>query len=97
MMSDDENPHRIANDAKQKMVWKTMEADAAKIALADGKRLGPLCRLRHEAPQLGVKVVCKLPAGDALVILHDRVNIGVNLWMQDEPHQRRRSLICRSS
>ncbi len=37
MMSNDKNPHGIAYDAKQKMVRETMEVDAAKVALADGK------------------------------------------------------------
>ena len=81
MMSDDENPHRIANDAKQEMVRETMQVGATKIALANGKRLGALCRLQHETPQLGVKIVRKLQAGDPLVILHNRVDIGVNLRM----------------
>jgi hypothetical protein len=87
MMSHDKDPHGIADDAKQKVVGKAMEVHAAKVALTDGKRFGPLCRLQHEVPQLGVEVVRKLATGDALVILHDRVNIGVNLRMQDEPHQ----------
>ena len=81
MMSDDENPHRIANDAKQEMVGETMQVRATKLALANGKRLWALCRLQHETPQPGVKTVRKFQAGDPLVILHNRADIGVNLWM----------------
>ena len=81
MMSDDENPHRIANDAKKEMVRETMQVGATKIALANGKRLGALCRLQHETPQLAVKIVRELRAGDPLVILHNRMDIGVNLRM----------------
>ena len=87
MMTNDKNPHCIADGAKKKVVRETMEVDAAKVALADGKRLGPLGCVQHEAAQLGIKIVRKLPAGDALVILHDGVNIGVNLPVQDEPPQ----------
>jgi hypothetical protein len=55
---------------------------------------GRSAAVQHEAPYLGVEIVSKLPAGDALVILHDGVNIGVDLPVQDEPHQPRLSLIC---
>ena len=97
MMSDDENPDCVAGDAKEKVVGKAMEVHAAKVALTNGKRFGPLCRVHHEAAQLGVETVCKLLALDALVILHDRVHIGVNSRMQDKPHQPRRARICWSS
>ena len=49
MMSDNQNPHRIANDAKKKVIRKAMKVDAAKVALADGKGFGPLDRRQHEA------------------------------------------------
>lgn len=49
MMTNDENPHRIAGNAEKKMVRETMEVDAAKVALADGERLGPLGCVEHEA------------------------------------------------
>lgn len=94
MMSDNQNPHRIANDAKKKMIRESMKIDAAKAALADGERFRSLDRLQHEASQLAVEIIRKLGAGDPLVILHNRVDIGVDLRMQDEPHQRRRALIC---
>lgn len=97
MMSNDQNSDRLADNAKQKVVREAMEVDAAKVALANGERLGSLCGVQHEAPQLLVEIVRKLPTGDALVILHDRVNIGVNLPVQDEPHQRLWSRIRWSS
>ena len=93
-MSDNQNPHRIADNAKEKMIRKPMQAGAAKIARADGKRFGPLRRLHHEMPQLPVETVRKLRTGDPLVILHDRVDIGGDFRMQDKSHQRRRVLIC---
>ena len=65
-MSDDENQHRIANDAKKEVVREAMQVGATKIALADGKRLGAFRRLQHEPPQLAVKIVRKLLAGDPL-------------------------------
>ena len=97
MMSDNQNPRRIADDAKKKMIRKAMKVDAAKVVLADREGFGTLDRLQDEASQLAVEVVCKLRAGDPLVILHNRVDIGVNLRMQDKPHQRLRALICWSS
>lgn len=50
MMPHDQDPHGIADDAKQKVVREAMEVDAPKIMLADGKRLRSLRRLHHEAP-----------------------------------------------
>ena len=40
MVSNDEDAHRAADDAEQKMARKSMEVDAAKVALADGKWMG---------------------------------------------------------
>ena len=57
MVSNNEDAHCIADDAKQKMEGKAMKVDAAKIALANGERIGLLRRLQSEAPQLGVKIV----------------------------------------
>jgi hypothetical protein len=55
MVPNDENPHCVANYAKQEVVRKTMEVDATKVALADGKRFGLPCGVQHEAAQLGEK------------------------------------------
>ncbi len=96
-MSYNQNPHRIADNPKQKMVREAIQVGAPKIAYADGKRFGPLRRLQQEAPQLAVEIVRKLRVGDSLVILHDRLDIGADLRMQDNPHQGRRALICWSS
>lgn len=83
VMSDNQNPHRIADDAKKEMVREARQVDAAKIALANGKRFGLFCRLQHEAAQLSIEIIRQLRAGDSLVIFHDGANIGVNLRMQD--------------
>lgn len=45
MMTNNQDPHGIANDTKQKVVWETMEVDASKVTLPEGKRLGPLRRI----------------------------------------------------
>ena len=79
MMSHNQNPHRIGDDAKQKMVREAMQVDAAKIALADRKRAGFRRGLQHQTPQLVVKIVRKLRSRDPLIVLHDGVDIGVNL------------------
>ncbi len=47
MMSNDKNPHGIADDTKQKVIRETQEVDAAKVRLSDGKRLRPLRRVQH--------------------------------------------------
>ena len=96
-MSDDKDTHRTPNDAEQEMVGKPPKIDAAKIALANGKRRGLLCGVCDKPPKLGVKVVGKLLTGDSLVIVHDRVNVGMNSRMQDDSHQRRRSRTLWSS
>ena len=50
MMPDDQNPHGVTHDAKEKMVGKAMQIDAAKVTFANRKRLGPGCGLLHEDP-----------------------------------------------
>ena len=97
MMPDYQNPHCVAHDTEEKMVRKSMQIDAAKVALANRERLWPVCGLLHEVPQLAIKVIGKLGGGDALVILHNLVDVGVNLRMQDKLHQLRRAWICWSS
>ena len=94
VMSDIQNPLRIADNTKEKMIRKPMPVGAAKIGRADGKRFGPLRRLLHEVPQLAVEIFRKLKTGDPLLILHDRVDIGGDFRMKDKSHQRRRLPIC---
>ena len=94
VVTDDQNSHCIAHDAKEKMVGKAMQVHAAKVALANRTRPGSVCGPLHEVPQFAVKIVCKFGGGDTLVVLHDFEDIRVNLWMQDQPHQPWRAAIC---
>lgn len=87
MMSDDQNPHGIANDAEEEMVGKALEVDAPELTSADGKRLGSRSRPQHEAPQLTIEIVGKRWVGHSLIILHDCMDIRVDLWMQNQTHQ----------
>ena len=97
MVSDSEDAHRAADDAEQEVIRKSLEIDAAKVALANGKRCGLLGCVRDKLPKLSVEVVGKLLAGDLLVVVHDRVHVGMDFRMQDDSHQRRRSRTLWSS
>lgn len=65
------------------MIREAMQVDAAKVALANGKRFGLRCCLQNKSPQLAVELICKLWRGDPLVIRHDLVDVGLDFWMQD--------------
>ena len=91
MMADDKDAHGAAGDAEQKMVGKPLEIGTAKVVLANGKRCGLSGRARDKMPKLGVEVVSKLLTGGSLVIVHDRVHIGMDFRMQNDSHQQRRS------
>ena len=73
-MADDQNPHSIAHDAKEKVVGKALQIDAAKVAHAYRERLGPFRGLLHEQPQLTVKVVRKFGRGEQQTILKQVVD-----------------------
>jgi len=93
-MSHYQNPHRIADDAEEKMIRKAMQVHSAQIALAGGKRFRVFCSRKHETPRLVVEIGRKSRISDPLVIFHDLMDIGTNLRMQDQPHHRRRARIC---
>ena len=94
MMPDNQDPHRIINDSEEKMIREAVQVCSTEVLLADGKRFRALCHLYHEAAQLAVEVIGKLRAGDPFVILHDRENIGLEFWMEVNPHQLRRAATC---
>lgn len=50
MVANDEVPNHVAEDAKQKVVWKAVQVDAAKVAPVNGERFEPLGGVEHEAP-----------------------------------------------
>jgi len=97
VVPNDKDAEFTLNDTKEKMVGEAVKVDPAQTPLTDGKRFGPLGGLQHESPQLCIEFVSKFVAGDPFVILHDRINIGTNLRMKDEAHQRRRARIWWSS
>jgi len=37
VMAHDENPNRISDDAKQKMIWKALKVDSPNVTLSDRK------------------------------------------------------------
>jgi hypothetical protein len=93
VVSDDEYADGLTSNAKEKVIREPVEICPAEVALTDLKRFGaPRC-FEKEAAELGVKLVCEGAAGDALVIVHDRIDVGLDFPMQDEPHQRRRALM----
>ena len=83
MMPHDENPHRVADDAEEKMIRKAMQVHATEIAFANGKGLRMFRSSPHETPQLVVKIIRKSRISHMLVILHDLMDIGANPRMQD--------------
>jgi len=83
VVADNENAGDIADNPKQKMIWETVQIHTANFALTNRKGLRPLSSLVHVIPQLSIKFVGKLESRDLLVILHDLVDIRVDLWMKD--------------
>ena len=90
VMPYNQNPYCFADDPKQEMVRKSLQIDAPDIALSNGERFRPLGCLNHDAPQLDIEIVRQLGSGGGLVILHDLVDVRVNLRMKNKPHQLRR-------
>src|SRR2546426_11924300 len=65
--------------------------------LSNRKGFRSLKSFGHEMPQLRIELVGKFWSSCVLVILHDLVDVRVNLLMQNKLHQLRRRSICWSS
>lgn len=72
------------------MIRESLQVYAAEITLADRKGFRSFRCPLYVISQLGVKFVGELPRSNPFIIIHDLVDIRINLRMQDEAHQVRR-------
>ena len=89
-MPNHEDAQCLADDSKEKMVRKSMEINAANVALGNGAALRILSGVYDALPKLTVKILSKRTIPDSLVIAHDGLNVRIDAPMKDDPlHQRR--------
>src|SRR5712671_5283573 len=80
------------------MIRKAAQIDPSEVTVANSVEFRPPGSVLEEITQLGIKFVRKFGSSYALVVLHDLIDVGVNLRVKDEPpHQVRRRSIFWSS
>jgi len=85
-MADNQDPNAITNDAKEKMIRKALEIHSPHVSLSNRELFGLCGRCHHEMAELGIEFVRKFWRGHVLVVIHDAVDIRINLRMKDKPH-----------
>ncbi len=93
VVTNDQDSNSAVQDAKQEMVWKSLEIHAPEIALANAVCFGKVRGLLEGGSQLAVELIGKLSSGNLLVVIHDPRDVRRDLPMKLQTHQPRRPWI----
>ena len=85
MMSNNQNPNGIPLDTKEKVERKSLQIHSSEVAPSYIVFFWVIGGILNKKSEFRVEIVCKMNAGNPLVVLHDCINLRKDLRMEDNP------------
>jgi hypothetical protein len=90
VVANDQDANGIIDNPKKEVERKSREINAAQAVRPNPERLWPLGCFLYCQYKLMIKLIGQFCPSDLLIILHNRGEVGVDLWVINDPHQLRR-------